>query len=205
MPGHYVRLVRIAVVTAGLLGWGVAGDAQDRNPVPSPSAPAEPVQPPSAPTVTAPPASPPTEAAQPPSAPAEAVPPAQFSKAERKFVEIAERVSGLVSKGDWEAFEKTVLVDRKSYSLYYEKRHSIVVEERGWQEYLDGMRRNFDDKHKAMAEDKLSVTRVQIAREGTFEAAEVWAAFKTADPKTPGSLVLQVIKISGKWRVTSLE
>jgi len=129
----------------------------------------------------------------------------ELPEASKPFVEMAEAVAKLVFEGDWATLERERLVDRKSYISYYEQRHKITVEERGSREYLDGMRRNFDDKHKVMADPALAVTRVEPGKEGDFPSAEVWATFRTADPEKPGSIVLQLIRIKGKWRVTSLE
>ncbi|MBM4355057.1 MAG: hypothetical protein FJ109_14945 [Deltaproteobacteria bacterium] len=215
MSDGICRMAVLLAFGAGLLGWAAAGLAQQPDPVPGKAVGKPPAaEAPGAPAPGLSTGSPGAPAQVPSSGGAvpgsEPLPPAgapaiQPTEATRGFTEIAERVAKLVAAGDFDAFEKNLLVSRKAYSDYYRKRHKIEVEERGWREYLDGVRKNFDDKHREMGDAALTYSRIESHEEGDFLATEVWASYKTADPEKPGALILQLIRLNGKWRVTSLE
>ena len=132
------------------------------------------------------------------------------NKKERSLMDAARKVADAVSKKDFELFEKKLMVDRKRYSHFYEKVHSIEIAERGWREFVDGLRENFGKKLEKMKEPQLTFRKLEFGKQGDFQTCELWAEFPakgvaTAEEGVREQLILHFIKIRGKWVVVSVE
>ena len=132
------------------------------------------------------------------------------NKKEQSLMDLAQKVADAVSNKDFDAFEKKLMVDRKRYSHFYEKVHSIEIAQRGWKEFVDGLRENFGKKLEKMKEPQLTFRKLEFGKEGDFHTCELWADFSTGEA-APGKegvreeFILHFIKIRGKWVVVSVE
>jgi hypothetical protein len=118
--------------------------------------------------------------------------------------ELASQTAVLIQAADFQSFSEKILIDKKAYRKYYKKKN-VEVTDRGWTEFLEGMKKNFADKKALMTEPALTVNRATPGKDAGYSTFEVWCTFKTADPAKPGDLILLFIKTGGDWRVISLE
>lgn len=146
-----------------------------------------------------------------------AAPPDKADPQEEKLKSAALAVATLLHEGKSDEFQKKQLVDRGRYNHYYKEQHKIEIADRGWTEFVSGIKENAVKKTAAIADPKLQFRKVVFGKEGAFKTCEVWAVFK-AKPEKPvegeqvatdkeptGVLILHFIKIKGKWVVVSLE
>jgi len=127
----------------------------------------------------------------------------------KTLVDAAGEIALTIQAGDFAPFETTWLVDKKRYLHYYKKRYKVEVADRGWREFVDGLKANFEKKNKTMGEAKLTVKKVEFDSDRKFKTCQIWADFKGKKPEKEGvvggDLILQFVKVWGKWKVTSLE
>lgn len=117
----------------------------------------------------------------------------------------ANLIAATVTANDFKSFARDYLVREKGYRHYYKKHHKLDITARGWREFSDGVRKNFEDKHKLLAAGELKVTRSSCGKDGKFRKCELWVTGKGKNPEEPVELILEFIKIWGTWRLTSLE
>ncbi len=129
---------------------------------------------------------------------------------DKSLMAAAQKVADAIAAKDFELFEKKLMVDRKRYSHFYEKVHSIEIAARGWQEYVDGLRENFTKKSEKMKEAKLTFRQLDFGKEKDFQTCELWADFlakgaAAGEEEVREELILHFTKIRGKWVVVSVE
>jgi len=115
------------------------------------------------------------------------------------------KVAEAALSGDFEAFSARSLVDRKRYEHYYQERHGIEIAERGWVEFVDGIKATFQKKHEALGKAKPLNVKNTCAKDGEFTSCEVWADFEGKKKEETVQIILHFTRIKGRWKVMSLE